>query len=247
MLTRRRLDQLLVDRGLADSRSRARALIEAGLVQVAGASETKPGRMLRPDEAVVLSGLDHPWVSRGGLKLAAAFDRFAIVPEDVVAIDVGASTGGFTDVLLARGARRVYAVDVGSGQLAPKLRADARVISLEGVNARMLTADEVPEPADMIVCDASFIGLEAILPAPMALAAPGAVLVALIKPQFEVGPENVGKGGIVRDPALHDSVCRRIENWLVAQPGWRVVGLIESPITGGDGNREFLICARRAR
>ena len=244
MLTRRRLDQVVVDQALADSRSRARTLIEGGLVTVDGAVEIKPGRMLAPEALVACTGLDHPWVSRGGLKLAAAFDRFAIDPGGRTAIDIGASTGGFTDVLLTRGAARVYAVDVGNGQLARKLRDDPRVVPLDHTNARTLSAREVPEPADLVVCDVSFIGLATVLPAPMALAAPGAVLVALIKPQFEVGPEHVGKGGIVRDAALHEAVCRRIRAWLESREGWSVAGLIESPITGRDGNREFLIAAR---
>jgi len=247
MLARRRLDQILVDRGLADSRSRARTLIEAALVTIDGTIEIRPGRLLAPEAPVALSGLDHPWVSRGGLKLAAAFDRFAIDPEGLVALDIGASTGGFTDVLLARGAALVYAVDVGHGQLAPKLRQDPRVVVLEHTNARTLDRTMVPKPVGLIVCDVSFIGLETVLPAPLALAEPGAVLVALVKPQFEAGPSRVGKGGIVRDPAVQDEICRRLSAWLGAQPGWSVTGVIDSPITGGDGNREFLLAGRLSR
>ncbi|MDB5363614.1 MAG: TlyA family rRNA (cytidine-2-O)-methyltransferase [Rhodospirillales bacterium] len=242
---RRRLDQWLVDHGLADSRSRARALIEAGLVTIDGVVADKPSRTVAADAAIVLTGLDHPWVSRGGVKLVHALDHFAIPVRGRVALDIGASTGGFTDVLLARDARRVYAVDVGHDQLAPKLRADPRVVVLERVNARYLTQGEVPEPVGLLVSDASFIGLEILLPACLDRAAPGADLVALIKPQFEVGPALVGKGGVVKDPALHKATCDRISAWLDARPGWRVRGLTESPIRGPDGNVEFLIHARR--
>jgi len=242
---RRRLDQAMVERGLADSRSRARALIEAGLVTIDGVAADKPSRTVTADAAIALTGLDHPWVSRGGVKLVHALDLFGIPVAGRVALDIGASTGGFTDVLLARQAQRVYAVDVGHGQLAPRLRADPRVMVLERVNARHLTAAEVPELAGLLVSDASFIGLEVLLPACLDRAAPGADLVALIKPQFEVGPGLVGKGGVVKDPALHQATCARISAWLDARPGWRVRGLTESPIRGPDGNVEFLIHARR--
>ncbi len=236
-----RADQLLVERGLADSRTRAQALIMAGQVYSGTRRIDKPGLSLAADAPLAVKGQDHPWVSRGGLKLAHALDHFAIDPAKQVSLDIGASTGGFTDVLLARGAARVYAVDVGHGQFAWKLRNDERVVVLERTNARYLTAAEVPEPVDVIVCDASFIGLETILPAPLALAAPGARLIALIKPQFEVGKGQVGKGGVVRDPALHDQVCTRIRGWLDDLPNWTVLDVIESPITGPEGNREFLI------
>jgi len=206
----------------------------------------KPGTALAEDAALEVKGQAHPYASRGGLKLAHGLDRFAIDPKGMTCLDVGASTGGFTDVLLQRGAAKVYAVDVGRGQLAWKLRNDARVVVLEGVNARQLTREQVPEPADLITCDASFISLEKILPAVLALAAPGAVLVALIKPQFEVGKGKVGKGGVVRDAALHKEVCERIEAFLNAQAGWRVLGIAESPVLGPAGNKEFLIAARRA-
>jgi 23S rRNA (cytidine1920-2'-O)/16S rRNA (cytidine1409-2'-O)-methyltransferase len=189
-------------------------------------------------------GKDHPWVSRGGVKLDHALNYFGIDPSGLICLDVGASTGGFTDVLLARGAAKVYAVDVGHGQLAWKLRQDARVVVLERTNARHLTRAEIPEPIELIVCDASFIGLETVLPASLGLAAPGGCLIALIKPQFEVGPGRIGKGGVVRDPALHAEVCERIQAWLERQPGWRVLGITESPITGPEGNIEFLIAAR---
>ncbi len=238
---RERVDQMLVDRGLADSRSRAQALIMAGLVFNDTARVDKPGTRLADDAPLWVRGRDHPWVSRGGLKLEKGLTAFGIDPTDAVAIDVGASTGGFTDVLLTKGARHVYAVDVGHGQLAWRLRQDPRVTVLERTNARLLTADLIPEPVDLIVCDASFIGLKLVLPAAMALAAPGARLVALIKPQFEVGRGRVGKGGVVRDPALHDEVRTDIEAWLTGLDGWSSLGVVESPITGPDGNVEFLI------
>ncbi|HUC66603.1 MAG TPA: TlyA family RNA methyltransferase [Stellaceae bacterium] len=245
MSNKRRLDALLVERGLAESRARAQALVLAGLVWSGERRLDKPGVGLAADTPLELRGREHPWVSRGGIKLAHGLDHFALAADDAVALDIGASTGGFTDVLLARGARRVYAVDVGHGQLAWKLRQDPRVVVLERRNARHLTRDDIPEPPDLIVCDASFISLTAVLPAALALAAPEARLVALIKPQFEVGKGRVGKGGVVRDPALHREVCERIAAWLSAQPGWEVVGLTESPIRGPEGNVEFLIQARR--
>lgn len=218
----------------------------AGLVLSDGKRVDKPGAQMAEDAPLELKGQDHPWVSRGGLKLVEALDRFAIDPAGKVAIDVGASTGGFTDVLLTRGAARVYAVDVGHGQLAWKLRNDPRVVVMERTNARHLTADLIPEPVDMVVCDASFIGLETVLPAAMALARPGAVLVALIKPQFEVGKGRVGKGGVVREPELHAEVRDRISRWLASRPGWSVEGLCDSPIKGPEGNKEFLIVGRLA-
>jgi 23S rRNA (cytidine1920-2'-O)/16S rRNA (cytidine1409-2'-O)-methyltransferase len=239
-----RADQLVADRGLAESRSKAAALILAGLVFSGEKRVAKPGDTLPADAPLELRGQDHPWVSRGGLKLAHGLAHFGFPVEGRIAIDVGASTGGFTDVLLANGAARVYAVDVGHGQLAWKLRQDPRVVVLEKTNARHLSRAEIPEPVGAIVCDASFIGLETILPAALSLAAPGAWVIALIKPQFEVGPARVGKGGVVRDPALHEEVCARIRDWLNRRPGWAVVGITESPITGPEGNREFLIGAR---
>ncbi len=241
--TKSRADQLLVERGLSDSRARAQALIMAGVVFSGERRIDKPGQGLAAEAPLEVRGQDHPWVSRGGLKLAHALDHFAIDPRGLVCLDIGASTGGFTDVLLARGAARVYAVDVGRGQLAWKLRQDERVVVLEGTNARYLGRDEVPEPVALITCDASFIGLRTVLPAPLALAAPGARLIALIKPQFEVGKARVGKGGVVRDPGLHKEVCEEIGAWLADLPGWRVRGLSESPIRGPEGNREFLITA----
>jgi 23S rRNA (cytidine1920-2'-O)/16S rRNA (cytidine1409-2'-O)-methyltransferase len=241
---KQRLDQALVERGLAESRAKAQAVILAGLVYSGERRLDKAGLSIASDMAIELRGQPHPWVSRGGLKLVHGLDHFKIDPAGLVAIDVGASTGGFTDVLLARGCAKVYAVDVGHGQLAWKLRNDARVVVLEKTNARRLSAAQIPEPADLVVCDASFIGLETVLPAALALAKSGAALIALIKPQFEVGKGRVGKGGVVRDPALHEEVCARIAGWLPAQ-GWPVLGVTPSPIQGPEGNIEFLIAARK--
>jgi 23S rRNA (cytidine1920-2'-O)/16S rRNA (cytidine1409-2'-O)-methyltransferase len=240
---RRRADQALVDRGLAESRTRAQALIMAGLVFSGEARVAKPGDTVRDDAPLAVRGQDHPWVSRGGLKLAQGLAAFGFDPAGRVCLDIGASTGGFTDVLLGGGAARVYAVDVGQGQLAWKLRTDPRVTVLEKTNARHLDASLIPEPIGALVCDASFIGLRTVLPAGLALCAPGAFAVALIKPQFEAGPERVGKGGVVRDPAVHAEVCETIDTWLNNLPGWTTVGITESPITGPEGNREFLIGA----
>jgi 23S rRNA (cytidine1920-2'-O)/16S rRNA (cytidine1409-2'-O)-methyltransferase len=242
---RRRADQLLVDQGLAESRTKAQALILAGLVSCNGRRVDKPGEQLAADLALALKERDHPWVSRGGVKLVHALDHFRIIVEGQVALDIGASTGGFTEVLLSRGVRRVYAVDVGHGQLAWELRQDPRVVVHERMNARHLTRADIPEPVDMITCDASFIGLSTVLPAPLALAAQHAQLVALVKPQFEAGPARVGKGGVVRDPEIHREVCERAAAWVAARPGWSVVGNVESPILGPEGNREFLLYARR--
>lgn len=238
-----RLDQLLVERGLVESRARAQAVVLAGNVYSGETKLEKAGTQVAPDIEVEVRGRDHPWVSRGGLKLDHALSAYLIDVTDKVCLDIGASTGGFTDVLLSRNAARVYAVDVGRGQLAWKLRQDERVIVMEQTNARHLTAEMIPEPIEVMVTDASFIGLETLLPAPLALAAPGCRLIALIKPQFEVGKERVGKKGVVRDPALHAEVCQRIRKWLAARQGWSVIGVTESPITGPEGNKEFLILA----
>lgn len=236
-----RLDQALVERGLAPSRARARALIEAGAVTVDGRPAARPAQKAGPDAALEVTKTPNPWVSRAALKLAHALEVFGLTPEGR-ALDLGASTGGFTEVLLARGARQVTAVEVGHGQMAAALAADPRVDLREGVNARALPAD-LPPP-EWVVADLSFIGLETALPPALTLAAPGAVLVALIKPQFEAGPDRVGKGGIVRDPEVHDEVRARIRRFLEDE-GWTVIGETESPIEGGDGNREFLIAARK--
>jgi len=241
---RPRLDQLLVDRGLVESRTRAQALVMAGLVFSGERRLDKPGQRLTEDVALEVRGQEHPWVSRGGLKLVAGLDAFGLDPAGAVAVDVGASTGGFTDVLLTRGAAKVYAVDVGYGQLAHKLRIDPRVVVMERTNARYLTAEEIVEPVDLVVCDASFIGLRTVLPGALALLRPGGHLVALIKPQFEVGKARVGKGGVVRDPALHAEVCETITGWLSGLSGWEVLGVTDSPITGPEGNREFLVGGR---
>ncbi len=239
-----RADQLLVTRGLAESRTRAQALLLAGLVWSGDTRIAKAGQMLAGDAPLDVRGRDHPWVSRGGIKLAHAVDHFGLDPAGVTAMDIGSSTGGFTDVLLGKGALRVFAVDSGTNQLAWKLRQDARVTVLEQTSARLLTPAMIDAPCDWVVCDASFISLAKVLEVPLRLAAPRCQLVALIKPQFEVGRGEVGKGGVVRDPALHARVCGEVESWLV-EAGWRVQGIVQSPITGPEGNIEFLIAAQR--
>jgi len=215
----------------------------AGLVFSGEQRLDKPGHKIAEDKPLEVRGQDHPWVSRGGLKLAHGLEHFQISVEGKICVDVGASTGGFTDVLLSNGAEKVYAVDVGRGQLAWKLRQDERVVVMEKTNARYLTGELIPDPVDFIGCDASFIGLQTVLPATLELASTGANLVALIKPQFEVGKGQVGKGGVVRDPVLHERVCAETNNWLSSLPGWQVMGITESPITGPEGNKEFLIGA----
>ena len=239
-----RADQLLSDRGLAQSRTRAQALILAGLVFSGERKIDKAGQLLADDAPLEVRGRDHPWVSRGGVKLAHGLDYFSWDVVDAVAIDVGSSTGGFSDVLLSRGAARVYAVDSGTNQLAWKLRQDPRVVVLEQTSARVLTAAHIPENVDLIVCDASFIGLAKVLERPLSFARPEARLMALIKPQFEAGRAEVGKGGVVRDPAVHKRVCGEVADWIAGQ-GWRVEGVVPSPITGPEGNVEFLIAAHR--
>jgi len=243
-MAKQRLDQLLVERGLAESRTRAQALIMSGNVLVAGKPVDKAGHNVAQDVEIILKGRDHPWVSRGGLKLVHALEYFTLDPTGLVAMDVGSSTGGFTDVLLTNGAARVYAVDSGTNQLAWKLRQDERVIVHEQTSARILTSAHIPEPIDIIVCDASFISLAKVLERPLSFAAPGARLVALIKPQFEAGRADVGKGGVVRDPAIHERVCADVEAWLASLPGWHVLGITTSPITGPEGNVEFLIAGQ---
>lgn len=243
--TKLRLDQLLVERGLVESRTRAQALIMAGNVYSDTKRLDKAGQQVKSDIPIDIKGQDHPWVSRGGLKLEKGLKHFEISAEGKTCLDVGASTGGFTDVLLTNGAAKVYAVDVGQGQLAWKLRKDERVVVMEKTNARHLTAEDIAEPIDLVVCDASFIGLETVLPAALTLTAPGAHVIALIKPQFEVGKGRVGKGGVVREPELHQEVCDRIEAWLNELEGWSVLGITQSPIKGPEGNIEFLICGVR--
>ena len=239
-----RIDQLLVDRGLAESRTRAQALVMAGLVFVGERKIDKAGQQLADDAAVEVRGRDHPWVSRGGIKLAHGLDAFGWDVAGAVAMDVGSSTGGFTDVLLSRGVRRVYAVDSGTNQLAWKLRQDPRVIVHEQTSARVLTPAHIPETVDLIVCDASFIGLAKVLDVPLGFAKEQARALVLVKPQFEAGREEVGKGGVVRDPAVHARVCDEVAAWFVSK-GWRVEGIEQSPVTGPEGNIEFLLAASR--
>jgi 23S rRNA (cytidine1920-2'-O)/16S rRNA (cytidine1409-2'-O)-methyltransferase len=239
-----RADQLLVARGLAESRTRAQALIMAGTVFSGERKLTKAGDMLPDDAPLEVRGKDHPWVSRGGVKLDHGLTHFGFDVTGAVALDVGSSTGGFTDVLLSRGAAKVYAVDVGTNQLAWRLRQDPRVIVHEQTNARALDSSIVPEAVDIVVCDASFISLAKVLEAPLKLAKPGARLVALIKPQFEASRKEVGKGGVVRDPAVHDRVCAEAKSWVESQ-GWTVLGITSSPITGPEGNVEFLLGAEK--
>ena len=234
----------MVARGLAESRTRAQALIMAGAVFSAERKMAKPGEMLADEAPLEVRGKDHPWVSRGGIKLDHGLTHFGFDVSGAIALDVGSSTGGFTDVLLSRGAAKVYAVDVGTNQLAWKLRQDPRVVVLEQTNARSLDAGVIPEAVDILVCDASFIGLAKVLAAPLKLAKAGAKLVALVKPQFEAGREEVGKGGVVRDPAVHQRVCEEAKDW-VASEGWSVLGLTQSPITGPEGNVEFLLGAEK--
>ncbi len=236
-----RVDVALVDRGLVESRAKAQALIMAGHVFSGEIKITKAGHQVKEDQPLEVRGKEHPWVSRGGLKLEKGLDVFSVDVQGAVVVDVGASTGGFTDVLLTNGADFVYAVDVGRGQLAWKLRNDERVEVMEKTNARYLTTEQIPQSIDLVVCDASFISLKTVLPASLNLVKPGGQLIALIKPQFEVGRENVGKGGVVRDTALHKAVCKDISAWLDDLPGWRSVAITESPIKGPEGNIEFLI------
>jgi 23S rRNA (cytidine1920-2'-O)/16S rRNA (cytidine1409-2'-O)-methyltransferase len=240
-----RADQLLVSRGLAESRTRAQALIMAGAVFSGEKKLAKAGDMLSEDAPLEVRGKDHPWVSRGGIKLAHGLEHFGFDVTGAVALDVGSSTGGFTDVLLNKGAAKVYAVDVGTNQLAWKLRQDPRVVVLEQTNARYLTSEQIPEPIDIVTCDASFISLSKVLESPLKLARSGAKLVALVKPQFEAGREEVGKGGVVRDPAVHERVCADAADWVASQ-GWRVLDIIQSPITGPEGNVEFLLGAEKS-
>ncbi len=240
-----RVDMLLVERGLVESRAKAQALIVAGKVYHNEVKLDKPGHMIDAETPLILREAEHPWVSRGGMKLTHGLQHFNIDPAGKICLDVGASTGGFTDVLLNGGAKKVYAVDVGHGQLDWKLRQDARVVVLEKTNARNLDNTLIPEAPELIVCDASFISLKTVLLAPLNLASDHAHVIALIKPQFEVGKGNVGKGGVVRDEALHAEVCDDIATWLNGLPCWHVLGLTESPIKGPKGNTEFLIAAKK--
>jgi 23S rRNA (cytidine1920-2'-O)/16S rRNA (cytidine1409-2'-O)-methyltransferase len=243
-VSKQRADLLLIAQGLAESRTRAQALILAGNVFAGDRRVAKAGDLIAEETVLSVKGRDHPWVSRGGVKLAHGLEHFGFDVTGAVGLDVGSSTGGFTDVLLTRGAARVYAIDVGTNQLAWKLRSDERVIVHEQTNARALTSEIVPEPVDIVVCDASFISLAKVLDAALDLARPGAALVALVKPQFEAGRGEVGKGGVVRDPAVHQRVCDAAAAW-VASKGWTVAGIETSPITGPEGNVEFLLGATR--
>lgn len=240
-----RADQMLVDRGLVESRAKAQALILAGLVFSGERKIEKAGQALAGDAPLEVRGKEHPWVSRGGIKLAHALGHFGWDVTGAVALDVGSSTGGFTDVLLQKGAAKVFAVDVGTNQLAWKLRQDPRVVVHEKTNARYLTDAVVTEPVDIVVCDASFISLAKVLDTALGFAKPGGRLVALVKPQFEAERGEIGKGGVVRDPEIHSRVCANARLWVEGQ-GWKVAGLVESPITGPEGNKEFLLAAQRA-
>ncbi len=240
-----RIDQYLVDHQLAESRTRAQALIMAGLVMIGDRRADKAGQLIPADAVISIKGSDHPWVSRGGIKLSHALDEFDVDVTGVIAMDVGSSTGGFTDVLLQNGAEKVFAIDSGTNQLAWKLRQDPRVIVHEQTSARILTDVHITQSIDLIVCDASFIGLSKVLERPLSFAKANAQLIALIKPQFEAGRGEVGKGGVVRDTAIHERVCTEVRDWLTVS-GWIVKGLTTSPITGPQGNVEFLIWAVKA-
>jgi 23S rRNA (cytidine1920-2'-O)/16S rRNA (cytidine1409-2'-O)-methyltransferase len=243
MTKRVRIDRLLVERGLFESRAKAQQAIAAGLVSADGVTLAKPADEV-PADAVLQATPAHPWVSRGGVKLAAALDHFGINPAGRVCLDVGASTGGFTEVLLARGARRVYAVDVGRGQLHASLRQRPDVVAIEATDVRKLEPARIEEPPDLVAIDVSFISLKLVLPAALALARHAAEVVALIKPQYEAGPDHLKKG-VVRDPTVHQQVCATVSAF-IGSLGWTPAGVIPSPIAGGDGNHEFLIAARRS-
>ena len=237
-----RIDKVLVARGLFESRAAGQAAIEAGLVKVAGRLIVKASEKVDPAASIEAKAL-HPYVSRGGVKLAHALDQLGLDPSGQIALDVGASTGGFSDVLLQRGIKQVYAVDVGRGQLHPKLLGDARIISFEGLDARQLSSEHIAEPVDLIVCDASFISLEKLLGVPLSFARPGGTLITLFKPQFQVGRAHIGKGGLVKDPAAAALTEDRFCDWLTQQ-GWTVISRFDSPILGGDGNAERLVAAQ---
>ena len=238
-MTKKRLDIALVDGGFAPSRSRAQAMIRDGIVCINGAPAEKPNQSVTTGDTITLSEPDHPWVSRAGLKLAHAIASFDIPITGKICLDIGASTGGFTHVLHTHGASQIYAVDVGTEQLHPSLQNHPNIHNLQQTDARHLTADHIPTPVDMIVCDASFISLQKILPTPLTLAKPNAILIALIKPQFQLDKPSIGRGGIVKDPILHQKACDDVARFLTTQ-NWQVKSITQSPITGGDGNREFL-------
>ena len=246
MSTTLRLDQLLVSRGLFESRSRARDAIERGTVTAAGKIATKAGQMVEETAEIAVDDPAQAYVSRAALKLIAALDHFGLSPVGLSCLDVGASTGGFTQVLLERGAARVTAIDVGHGQLDPRLAVDPRVTNIEGLNARELTQRDLADSPRAIVSDVSFISLKLALPPALELAASGAWLAALVKPQFEAGREAIGKGGILKDPSLGPRIAEDLENWLNSLGGWRSLGVIPSPIAGGDGNQEYLLAGRKS-
>lgn len=243
-MSRERADKVLVARGLFESRARAQAAIAAGLAFADGVQIKDPSTLIAPDSRLEAQA-SHPWVSRGGVKLAFALEHFGVSPKDRVCLDLGASTGGFCDVLLQGGAARVYAVDVGAGQLHPRVAADARLVNLEKMDSRKLNPDLIPDAPGLITADLSFIGLEKALGPALALAAPDALLITLVKPQFQLGPERLGKGGVVKEEGATAEAAALVSQWLQSQ-GWRVQGAVDSPILGGDGNREALLCARRA-
>ena len=246
-LGKKRLDQILVERGLVEGLALAQGLVMAGKVFSNEKKLDKAGQQIPEDLRLEVRSQDHSWVSRGGLKLAHGLAEFNLSTNDCICMDIGSSTGGFTDVMLASGASRVYAVDVGHGQLAWKLRSDDRVVVLEKTNARYLTSEIIFDPIDFISCDASFIGLQTLLPASLALATPGAHLVSLIKPQFEVARHEVGEKGVVLDSKLHSAVCSKIKDWVNGLSDWTVLGLTQSPINGPEGNIEFLIAAQKSQ
>jgi 23S rRNA (cytidine1920-2'-O)/16S rRNA (cytidine1409-2'-O)-methyltransferase len=241
-----RADIFLVEHGYAESRSEAQAAIRAGNVKADGKPVSKPAQLI-PEEASISYEKAHPYVSRGALKLAGALDQFALSPSGLICLDVGSSTGGFTEVLLERGAYKVYAVDVGHGQMHRRIAGDPRVVQREGVNARDLTHAHVPEDIDAVTIDVSFIGLKLVFPPILKLARPGAWMVALIKPQFEAGQEWIGKRGVVRSHSVHREIVEGVARWLGTQPSWSVLGTMESPIQGGEGNREFLLAAAKKK
>lgn len=242
---KQRLDQYLVEKGIVLTRSKAQELISGQKIEVNKVLAKKASLKVSAEDDINVLGMVHPWVSRGGMKLAGALEVFPVNVAGRVAIDVGASTGGFTDVLLSQNIQHVYAVDVGQGQLAEKLRQDPKVSNIEQQNARYVTADQFPIPYDLIVCDASFISLKLVLDEVMNIAPVGAEIISLIKPQFEVGKKNLGKGGIVKDSDLHKKTCEDIQTWFLEEKNWAVLGVTDSPILGPDGNKEFLIYAQK--
>ncbi|MFT6556891.1 TlyA family RNA methyltransferase [Sneathiella sp.] len=240
----KRLDLELVARGLCESRAKAQAMIADGRVTVEGLPARKPNQKVWDYTPIDIAAVEIEWVGRGAHKIIAAIDHFSPVIKDRIAADIGASTGGFTQVLIHKGAAKVFAVDVGHDQLHPSLVDHPQIINMEGMNARHLTTDDIADPLDLVVTDASFISLKKLLPASLGLCAPGAMLLALVKPQFEVGKGNLGKGGVIRDIEQAEAVKEDMERWINQMPGWRCLGSIDSPITGSDGNHEYLMGAQ---